>query len=287
MDRNYLLRITADFMESSPANYLQAQAVDEATRVRLPQDFFGEGGLRFYLPPLLAVGSADDPGFMKLREPGVVGPHHMLPTDWLPEAKSVISLFLPFTDRIIGSNTADRCEPSWEWLFGRIEGQQQLLLTAEFVRDALLEQGFKAHLPYTDARLVARVSAAQDIPIPVFSSNWSERHVGYVTGLGTFGRMTNFISKQGTCGRLISVVTDWETAPDEKDYSGIYDYCSECLACYRACPGEAFDEHGKTISKCSAYIRATCAKYTPRYGCGKCQTGLPCATRHLRNPKSH
>jgi epoxyqueuosine reductase QueG len=284
MNREYLLGITADFMENSPANCLQAQAIEKETRVRLPEGFFD--GLRFYLPPILSVGSAADPGFLKLREPGVVGPHHMLPTDWLPEARSVISLFLPFTDRIIRSNVIDPGEPSWEWLFGRIEGQQQLLSTAEFVRDALLEQGFKAHLPYTDKRLVARVSAAQDIPIPVFSSNWSERHVGYVTGLGTFGRMTNFITKQGTCGRLISVVTDWETEPDVKDYSGIFDYCSECLACYKACPGRAFDENGKTISKCSAYIRDTCAKYTPRYGCGKCQTGLPCSTRNLKNPNA-
>jgi epoxyqueuosine reductase len=284
MNRDYLLNITADFTENSSTNVLTPEALSEETRNMLPDGF--DANMRFYLPPLLSVGSAFDEGFMRLKEPGVVGEHHMLPTDWLPEAKTVISIFLPYTERIIKSNTIDAVEPSWEWLFGRIDGQAHLLATAELVRDALIDAGYKAHLPYTDTRLLVRVSPAQDVPIPVFSSNWSERHVGYVTGLGTFGRSTNFISKRGTCGRLISVVTDWDTEPDAKDYTGIYDYCSECLACYRACPGTAYDDNGKTISKCSGFIRDTCAKYAPRYGCGKCQTGIPCSTRSLKNPKA-
>lgn len=282
MDRNYLLQLTADFTENSPTNYLKASALDEETLSRLPNGYDVE--MRYYLPPILSVGSASDEGFLKLQEPGVVGPHHLLPTDWLPEAKTVISIFLPYTDRIISTNTVDPREPSWEWLFGRIEGQQHLLATAELVRDALIAAGYKALLPYTDQRFVARVSPAQDLPIPVFSSNWSERHVGYVSGLGTFGRMTNFISKLGTCGRLISVVTDWDTPPDAKDYSGIYDYCGDCFLCYKACPGEAFDDNGKNISKCSGFIRENCAKYTPRYGCGKCQSGLPCSTKSMQKP---
>jgi epoxyqueuosine reductase len=284
MNREYLLQKTAEFTENSPTNYLSLATIDEETRNKLP-DGFGDV-LRFYLPPVIAVGSASDPGFKKLREPGVVGPHHMLPADWLPEAKTVISIFLPYTTRIIKTNTADKRDPSWEWLFGRIEGQAHLLATAELVRDTLVEQGFRALLPYTDKRMMARVSPMQDLPIPVFSSNWSERHVGYVTGLGTFGRMTNFVTKLGTCGRLISVVTDWDVEPDVKDYAGIYDYCGECYACYRACPAEAFGDTGKDITKCAQFIRENCAKYAPRYGCGKCQTGLPCSMKNLKNPRT-
>ena len=281
MTREYLLQLLADFTENSTVNRLPA--LDEDTRAKLPASFGTD--LVFYKPPILSVGSAFDPGFTKLREPGVVGPHHLMPTDWLPEARSVISVFLPFTDRLNTSN-AGGTDPSWEWLFGRIEGQAPLLAVGELVRDALLAAGYKAHLPYTDPRLIARVSLAQDLPIPVYSSTWSERHVGFVTGLGTFGRSTNFISKAGTSGRLISVVTDWDPAPDVKDYTGVYDYCSECFACYRACPGQAYGESGKTISKCSLFIRENCAKFAPRYGCGKCQAGMPCAARRLTNPNA-
>ena len=33
--------------------------------------------------------------------------------------------------------------------------------------------------------------------------------------------MTNLITKKGCCGRLISIVTDWETEPTVKDYTGL------------------------------------------------------------------
>ena len=308
MNRGYLLRITADFSEDSPTNYLAHMARDEEDLERLANSFYahnfarnnyqGEGsdgtelnvgkddsyvGMRFYEPPLLAVGSASDPAFETLRRPEVVGPHHMLPSDWLPEARSVISLFLPFTERVITSNTVDPVQPSWEWLFTRVDGQQHLLATAALVRDALIAQGYQAVVPQIDDRYLMRVSPAQmEIPVPVFSSNWSERHVAFITGIGTFGRSTNLISKRGTCGRLVSIVTDWEAEPDRRDYEGMYDYCSNCGACYDACPGHAYSGGDKDIRLCSAFLQENCAKYAPRYGCGKCQSGLPCQTKRLR-----
>ncbi len=309
MNREYLKKITAGFSGDSETNYLSPAVSDKTELNELANSFYANNfarnnyygqkadgtdlnadkqdryiGMRFFLPPLIAVGAAADDGFEKLREPEVVGPHHLLPTDWLPEAKSVISLFLPFTERIVKSNTEDPKIPSREWLFARVDGQQHLLAMGVFVRDALIKQGYKAVVPYADDRFIMRVSPEEThLPIPTYSSNWSERHVAFITGLGTFGRMTNFITKRGTCGRLISVVTDWETEPDVKDYKGIYDYCSGCQACFRACPAQAFDENGKSIKKCSEYIRETCSSFAPRYGCGKCQSGLPCQSRSFPN----
>ncbi|MDR1204496.1 MAG: epoxyqueuosine reductase, partial [Peptococcaceae bacterium] len=211
--------------------------------------------MRFYKPPLLAYGSASDDGFKKLKEPGVVGAHHMLPSDWIPDAKTVISIFMPFSDRVIQSNIKDPVIPSMEWRYARIDGQQHLLSTGALVRDALTASGHQAVMPQADDRYWAKVRDDGDRSRPLYSSNWSERHVAFVTGLGTFGLMTNIISKAGSCGRLISVVTDWETAPDEKDYAGMYDYCSKCKVCFLSCPGEAFGEDGKkSIMKCQAFI---------------------------------
>lgn len=311
MDREYLLRLTAEFSENSPTNYLSPKAENAETLKTLADNFFTNNfarnnyygsdrsgtalnahkdpeyvGMRFFLPPVLAVGSAADEGFLKLRDPDVVGPHHLMPEDWLPGAKSVISLFLPFTAHVIESNTKSPLEPSMEWLFTRVDGQQHLLATGALVRDALIGEGFRAVVPYADDRFVMRTSRTQtELPVPPYSSNWSERHVGYITGLGTFGRMTNFISKLGACGRLVSIVTDWETGPDKKDYIGIYDYCSECGACYRACPGGALSKNGKDIDACSAYLGELGKKFAPRYGCGKCQSGLPCSEQNMKKPK--
>jgi len=310
MDKEYLLKLTADFSEQSPTNYLSPPARDPEALDALADGFFANNfarnnyygdrkdptalnkdkdaeyvGMRFFLPPLISIGSAADEGFRKLKEPGVVGPHHLMPEDWLPGAKSVISLFLPFTERVIESNTKNPLEPSMEWLFTRVDGQQHLLAMGVLVRDALIGEGYRAVTPYADDKYIMRVGHHEThLPIPAFSSNWSERHVGFLTGLGTFGRTTNFISKSGACGRLISIVTDWEMTPDEKDYSGIYDYCAECGACYRACPGQALSEKGKDIDKCSAYLGVLGKKFAPRYGCGKCQSGLPCSVKNQTNP---
>ena len=308
MTKDYLLKLVAEFSETSPYNYLSPPADSEESMLVQKKRFYennyskhiyyedaGDGsglnagkeeryyGLRFFLPPVMSVGSASDPGFLRLKDPKVVGPHHMMPEDWLPGAKTVISFFLPYTEEVIESNRVDDTEPSREWLYTRVEGQQMLLATGALIRDALLAEGFRAVTPYTDDRFMMRVSPAeQGKPIPPFSSNWSERHVGFVTGLGTFGRSTNFISKAGACGRLISVVTDWEPELDEKDYEGVYDYCSNCGACYRACPVGALSEEGKDIVKCSQFLAYIGKKYKPRYGCGKCQSGGPCATKAQR-----
>lgn len=310
MNRELILRLATEFSDKSPTNYLSPKAEDEETLQRLADNFYSNNfarnnyhgkiadsaalntdkdsqyvGMRFFMPPIVAIGSSSDEGFLKLKRPEVVGTHHLMPEDWLPEAKSVISLFLPFTVRVTTSNTLNPKEPSWEWLFTRVDGQQHLLATGVLIRDALIREGFKAIVPYTEDRYVMRTSREQeDLPIPVYSSNWSERHVAYITGLGTFGRSTNFISKSGASGRLISIITDWQPNPDSKDYKDIFDYCSECGVCYRACPAGAITKSGKDIDKCSAYLRILGKKYAPRYGCGKCQSGLPCSTRSLKNP---
>lgn len=310
MDRQYLLEITRQFSEKSSTNYLSPVTKTQEERDALESRFHDNNfykhnmpqggdfdalnkdkteeyiGMRFFLPPILSIGRADDPEYEDLKKPGVIGPHFMTPKEWLPEAKSVISLFLPFTERVINSNMVDPVQPSWEWLFTRVDGQQHLLATGALVQQALIKEGYRAIVPQTDDRYMMRTSPQQtEIPIPVWSSNWSERHVAYVAGLGTFGRHTNFISKKGCCGRLISIVTDWESEPDEKDYSGLYDYCADCGACYRVCPGDALSQDGKTLTACSAFLRKNCSQYAPRYGCGKCQSGLPCSTRSFHKGK--
>lgn len=306
MDRKYLLDIVSRFSDESPTNYLSpvAKEADElndlASRFHdnnfykhnMPQggdyDALNKDktdeyvGMRFFEAPIMAIGRADDPGFLELKKPEAIGEHFMLPQEWMPEAKSVISLFLPFTQRVILSNTVDKIQPSWEWLFTRVDGQQHLLATGALIQKVLMDEGFKAIVPQADERYIMRTAQQQaDIPIPAWSSNWSERHVGFVTGIGTFGRHTNLISKKGCCGRLISVITDWETEADKKQYSGLYDYCADCGKCYEACPANSLSAGGKRIKTCSEFLGKNCVQYAPRYGCGKCQSGLPCSTRRL------
>jgi epoxyqueuosine reductase QueG len=306
MDRQRIQDLAAVFTENSPTNYLQPRSTDKGALEILSNYFFSHNftrnnyygskpndpseydalksdeyiGMRFYQTPVFSVGRADDLGFEALRRPEVVGPHHKLPADWLPEARTVISFFLPFDERIRRSNTRDPAVPSNEWLFGRVDAQQHLYSLGAAVCAAFAGEGYRAVCPQTDNRYIMRVSPEEtDRPIPPYSSNWSERHVGYVTGLGTFGLSTDFISKAGSCGRLISVVTDWDTAADEKDYEHWLDYCNRCGACLRRCPANCYAPGGakKDHKICRAHIERVCADKKPRYGCGKCMSGVPCA----------
>jgi epoxyqueuosine reductase QueG len=217
-----------------------------------------------------------------------VGEHHFLPEDWLPGAKSVISFFLPFERATVEANKKDPVEPAIEWVYTRVDGQQFLLALGAAVKDALIAEGYKAVAPYTDDRFIMRVGMPPEPGtehVPAYSTNWSERHVGVVTGLGTFGQSTNFISKAGCAGRLISVVTDWvPEAYDQPDYDNWLGYCNDCGACIRKCHGNAYfsDRHGKDHALCSAHIRKVCEKHAPRYGCGTCQSGIPCEYKPMR-----
>ena len=89
--------------------------------------------MKIYETPLVGFARADDELFIsEFKKEGVIHPEYLTPQEWLPDAKTVISFFLPFTNEIKKSNRnkidvpyepdiPQRC--STEWLHARIEGQ--------------------------------------------------------------------------------------------------------------------------------------------------------------------
>ena len=247
-------------------------------------------GMRFFQHPVFAIARADDPLFINIKRPEVVGEHHLLPEDWLPGAKSVLSVFLPYEHGTVEANTRDPIVPAIEWVYTRVDGQRFLLEIGAKIRDALIADSYLAIVPCADDRCVmqnSRIPVSGTEHIPPYSTNWSERHVGYVAGLGTFGMSTNFISKAGCAGRLISIITDWETAPDVRDYDDWLGYCNRCGTCIKRCQAKAHfhDKHGKDHDKCLAFMKKAAEMHAPRYGCGKCQSGLPCDYKPMKPQK--
>ncbi|MDR2785067.1 MAG: 4Fe-4S binding protein [Treponema sp.] len=265
--RSFQEALTA-YINAAPGNFVDGKI---ALRPEL-------AGMRIFDEPVFGFGSAEDPLFEELKKPGVIGGHFLHPREWLGGGKTVITLFLPFTRAV---RAANRLNPDWpadEWLHGRIEGQT---FTGELCRYAagLLEaEGRRCVVPLLDPRFSAKSPVSEDKNNEAFfTSNWSERHAAYICGLGTFGLSRGLITSRGVAGRFASLITDWELAPLERAYTGIYDYCSRCGACVKNCPAGAISpEQGKRHAPCSAFLDRVMEKHRPRYGCGKCQTAVPC-----------
>ena len=263
----------------------------------VPEDKALEGcaGLVMYEEPLFGVSSADDALYTEYKKDGVIGSMFMGPEEWLPGAKSVVSFFLPFTERVRASNRSSRSDTtgdasnrssqsdtSPEWLHARIEGQAFLNSFAEKIREYFESQGEKACVPSLDERfgITFKALAARDPEGVHINSRWSERHAAYVSGLGTFCLTRGLISAKGVAGRYGSVIVTQKIEPDERPYTGIYDYCINCGACIAKCPAGAISlEHGKNRLLCREWVESTKKRYVPRYGCGKCQVGVPCENR--------
>lgn len=238
----------------------------------------GLRGMKLFEAPLIGIGGAKDPLFYEFKKEGVIGPHYMLPAEWLPEAESVISVFLPFTETVRQANRKNDKIPSPEWLHGRIEGQQFVREVAEYLKKRIEQFGGRAVVPSQDERFWAEEQPPGENNCQYgFTSNWSERHTAFVCGLGTFGLSRGLITRKGMAGRFFSMITDLKFPPTPRKYQGLYEYCIQCGRCAERCPVRAISpEHGKKHVPCGRYIDFTKEKYFPRYGCGKCQTGVPC-----------
>jgi epoxyqueuosine reductase QueG len=122
-------------------------------------------------------------------------------------------------------------------------------------------------------------------------SNWSERHIAYAAGLGTFSLSDGFITERGIAHRCGSVVTSLELPSSPRTAKGPYTNClfyvnEKCGVCIERCPAGAITEKGHDKARCGQYLRDI--GYNPEQfrqgydleksvaGCGMCQTKVPC-----------
>jgi epoxyqueuosine reductase QueG len=218
--------------------------------------------------PLVGIASAEDPLWDTFKQSDVVGPRHMAPDEWLPGAKSVISYFLPYTRRICEANRIEKVTAT-EWLYGRWEGELFNEALRRFIVELVEKNGGHAIAPALDKRFA----------IIDLRANWSERHVAFAAGLGTFSLSRSMITQKGAAGRFGSVIVDLLLEPTQRAYTQFDEYCIKCMACARRCPPQAIDKTGKDNERCKVHVGKEKEIYNPRYGCAKCQTKVPCENK--------
>jgi len=263
MNKNDIIKLAEEFINNASNNYISEEIALHPTCV----------DMKIYEAPILAFGAADDELYTKYKSFDVIGNHFLSPVEWLPDAKTVISFFLPYADKVKAANAVDCHWPADEWLHGRYEGQQLLSQLSEYLVKIISEAGYSSLAPSADQRFEMG-NVEENIQ---FTSNWSERHIAYACGLGTFGLSKGLITKKGTSGRFGSILTDLDLPKNSRDYKDIYGYCNMCGVCIDRCPAQAISfEDGKKSLLCGDFLDGVREKHNPRYGCGKCQVGVPC-----------
>jgi epoxyqueuosine reductase len=117
----------------------------------------------------------------------------------------------------------------------------------------------------------------QDLTAP-----WSNKSVGFIAGLGTFGINHMLITPYGCAGRVGSTVISAEIPPTPRPTleNCLYIRDSKCQFCVNNCPTGALTLQCLDKHKCYAHLLEVDKRF-PDLGlcdiCGKCAVG-PCAS---------
>ena len=253
---------------------------------------------RYYDEPAVNFASADDPIFLEYKK--IISDSHMTPKEVFEgvygegsyTGGTVISVMLPVSEKIRASNRAQKVWPSRQWALLRAYADELFKITImKHIEELLKSNGYRAVAPLlTDSYKVYRADKGPE-------SNWSERHVAYAAGLGTFSLNDGFISEKGIAVRFLSVVTDLLLEPDVRTAESHVGNClfyssGKCGACIGRCPVGAITDKGHDKMKCYQYVYGEeSRKLAETYGgdrktgsgCGLCQTKVPC---EYRNPRA-
>lgn len=235
--------------------------------------------------PLIGFAAGDDPLFEELKRH--VGASHWTPVEAFalafPELATVaneltiISWILPHTEQTKRDNRRQTSLPAERWARAKLFGEQFNNALREHLVATLNQAGIAA---------VAPTRLPQWLMEEV-TSNWSERHIAYAAGLGTFGLCDGLITPLGKAMRCGSVVARLSLPATPRVYSDHHAYCDffagkRCAVCIGRCPVGAISEQGHDKAKCLAYLTQVHREFIePQFGfstdaCGLCQTKVPC-----------
>jgi epoxyqueuosine reductase QueG len=221
--------------------------------------------------PVIKYAHARRREFQELKK--IVHEEHYMPQDILKNPVAVLSYFLPFTSRVEESNI-DGDMASREWAEAYIRTNDMCSRLNEEIVLTIEDLGYRAAFP-GDAGMSSN---------DAFKSRWSQRHIAWIAGQGTFGINNMLISSQGSCGRYFSVVTNLPVGTDEiqREPSCLYKRFGTCGVCVKRCPSGALTIRGFDAEKCgrTCVMNARMLGMPDAHVCGKCAVGLPCSYRN-------
>ena len=286
-----------ELFETNPALFLE-RVIKEYTAISPKNAFSAFSGNPIFDEPLVGFADGDDSIFQEYKV--LVGDFHLTPREALemglrgkgtgsikrPSKVSVISWALPITHVTRLSMRREFLIPSLRWNHTRWQGAEFSIALSDYLVCLLEEMGYQAISPNNEKFF---------IEVDDIASNWSQRHIAYAAGLGTFSLNDGFISPKGIAVRLGSVVSDISLPPSRRTYSDHLANCAfyhdkSCRRCIERCPANAISEQGHDKRKCHEFVKRGQAVILKQLGreegyighylaCGTCQTKVPCEDR--------
>ncbi len=244
--------------------------------------------------PIVGVADAHDPWFARFKK--VIGEFYWTPQEALnlvaadARARSVISWCLPTSSVAREANAKETQVPARSWAYVRTFGEKFVTRLRHGMEERLRDLGFATLAP-----AVASQNEIREDPDVGLSCCWSERHTAMVSGLGTFGISGGLITIRGVAHRLGSVVTEASIPSTPRPYGDSpFAWClrmsrETCGDCIPRCPagsiGATVQERDKTACQKQLFdVVASQGKklfgWEGAYGCGLCQTAVPCEDRN-------
>lgn len=221
-----------------------------------------------YREPLVGFASALDPLFKELQK--IIGPHHLLPGDLLPGAKTVVAFFIPFGKEVVTAHRKAEVVAR-EWAVAYVETNRLIGEICRELQDRLGQEGIQA----------AFQKATHNFDPVDLKAAWAHKSAAVIAGLGRFGHHQLVITKKGCAGRFGSLVIDAEVAPTQgsQEEFCLYKKKGKCLSCVKACPSKALTEQGLDKKTCYRQLLDVGEMFKDIDlcdVCGKCAMG-PCA----------
>ena len=275
MSVSEIISLIRGYVESSPDNSLKNLENEKV-----------------WAEPLIGFSRGNDSLYQLYKE--VIGPFHWTPLEIFklafpdipvePEDLSIISWVLPHTEAIKADLRKNARNPSEKWIGARIHGEEFNEKLRSHVVTALIQSGHAAVAPSIFPAFKVEHSERYGM-----AASWSERHAAYAAGLGTFGLCDGLITACGKAMRCGSVVARIQLPATPRPYDNPYAYClffakGACSACMDRCPAQAISKSGHDKEVCIKQLAAV-GEYSSKhltiqgYGCGFCQTGVPCESR--------
>ncbi len=241
--------------------------------------------------PLVGFSRGDDAIFQSYKQ--VVDPEHWTPweafaqafpgTDAKPSDLTIICWILPQARATRIDERKETEYPSERWVRSYTRGDAFNVRLRQHLVNALAQQGVEAVAPSLSPGWHSKPSDRW-----WETSLWSERHVAYASGLGTFGLCDGLITPVGKAVRIGSIVARVQIPVTPRAYADHHAYClyfteGTCGKCIVRCPAGAITEAGHDKAKCKEYKAGILETVRSMYQvdlhicpCGLCQVGVPC-----------